>query len=236
MSESPPHRLKQAPGVRLWLHPQVADLEEFSNWLSDGEAQLLARAGQADLVLGTGRGAARRVVLGEAAAALHGVWRINRHGGFLAELLGDRYASPARLMAEIRLSSALRNLGVATPRVLLAMAVRHGLSWRQHLVTEEISDALTIFAAREQPEALAAADELLNQLCQIGLWAPDLHPGNMLWQGGRCWVIDLAGARLLPQALNSEQTAARRARFARYFAKHGGRVPTRFAESNAGLR
>jgi lipopolysaccharide kinase (Kdo/WaaP) family protein len=231
MSDSSPHRLLQAPGVRLWVHPEVASLESFELWLADGENRLVQRARQADAILGTGRGAARRVVLGEASEKIKGVWRINRHGGLLAGLLGDRYPSPTKLLQELRLSAALRKRGIATPRVLLALAVRHGLSWRQHLLSAEVEGAITIFEAREQPDALAAADALLKQLCQIGLWAPDLHPGNMLWQGGQCWVIDLAGARLLAQPLDARQTAARRSRFARYFAKHGGSVPARFAES-----
>lgn len=231
MAESATHLLQTAPGVRLWLAPELAEAEDVAAWLEMGETLLKERAKAASVVIGGGRGSARRVLLGN--PARHGVWRINRHGGLLGGVQGDRYRTPTRLQAELELSEALRSRGIATPRVLLALAVKHGLSWRQHLVTEEIADASTVFDARDQPAALAAADQLLEQLCEAGLWATDLHPGNMLWRDGTCWVIDLAGAKLLAQPLTAEQRLARRRRFARYFAKHGGKVPAPFDEVGA---
>jgi hypothetical protein len=224
--------------------------------------------GDAAGVVGSPGAAARAGDAGDAGdeTTRAGVWRINRHGGLLGGVQGDRYRTPARLQAEIELSEALRSQGIPTPQVLLALAVKHGLSWRQHLVTAEVDGAVTVFDARQQPAALEAADQLLDQLCEVGLWATDLHPGNMLWQessssqagpsragrtgqpgqagrsrqdrtdergeageAGRCWVIDLAGAKLLPNPLTAEQRLARRKRFARYFAKHGGEIPARFA-------
>ncbi len=242
MAESATHLLQTAPGVRLWLATELEGAEDWAAWLADGEAMLNKRAAAADMVVGGGRGSTRRVVFGadgNSAAELdattatvkHGVWRINRHGGLLGGLQGNRYRSPRRLKAELDLSEALRTRGIDTPRVLLALAVKRGLSWRQHLVTEEVPGAVTVFDAREQTAALQAADTLLDQLCDVGLWATDLHPGNMLWQAdaGRCWVIDLAGAKLMPRPLTEPQRFARRQRFARYFAKHGGSVPELFA-------
>lgn len=261
MAESATHLLQTAPGVRLWLAPEVAEAENAAEWLQRGEQLLEQRAAEANAVIGGGRHQTRRVLLGDQAGHVdpnasgwHGVWRINRHGGLLGSVQGDRYRTPTRLQAEIELSEALRSRGIATPRVLLALAVKHGLSWRQHLITEEVAGAVTVFDARKDQEALTAADQLLQRLCDVGLWATDLHPGNMLWQAAeltaetansahptatgrgasRCWVIDLAGAKLLPNPLNPEQRLARRRRFARFFAKHGGEVPPLFADASAG--
>ncbi|NQU47067.1 MAG: hypothetical protein HQ519_00325 [Planctomycetes bacterium] len=233
MPESSPHLLHRGDGVRMWVAAELDQAESWTEWMRRGEQMLAERALQADTVLGHGRGQTRRVVLGE---GVQGVWRVNRHGGVLGGVQGDRYRTSARLAAEVLLSEELRARGIATPKVLFALAMKRGLSWRQHLVTEEIVGATTVFEAREETAALAAADELLSRLCDVGLWATDLHPANMLWQAapsgadseGRCWVIDLAGAKLLPGPLSADQRSARRQRFARYFAKHAGQIPAPF--------
>jgi hypothetical protein len=233
MPESSPHQLYRGDGVRMWVAAELENAESWAEWLQGGEKMLAERALQADTVLGHGRGQTRRVLLGD---GVPGVWRVNRHGGLLGGVQGDRYRTPARLAAEVQLSEDLRARGIATPKVLLALAVKSGLSWRQHLLTEEIVGATTVFDARVDAAALAAADELLNRLCDVGLWATDLHPANMLWQAaqdgaepdGRCWVIDLAGAKLLAGPLSADQRSARRQRFARYFAKHAGQIPAPF--------
>jgi len=217
--------------AKLWLAPQLLG-ESADSWLRQGEDRLWECAAEAgDRVLGTGRAPARAVTIG----GRNGVWRRNRHGGLLGDLQGDRYRSARRLADEISLSRQLRELGVATPQVLLALAQRRTGFWRQNLVTEEVVDAQTVFAARDSAAALDSAADLLEQTFAVGLWATDLHPDNMLWQpddshaaGGRCWVIDLAGARLMGRPLNSEEAQARRSRFARYFQKHAGEVPERF--------
>jgi hypothetical protein len=215
---------------QAWLSvsPALAQGGDWSAWLQNGETQLEALALKADRVLGTGRGAARAVsfVLPDA-TEFHGAWRINRHGGLFGGLRGDRYRGASRLQREVTLSGALRFLGVNTPEVLLALSKCHGKWWRQHLVTEEVRDAVTVFDARESADALQAASALLEQLFSVGLWATDLHPGNLLWQAEQrqCWLIDLAGAELRPQALNSSERRSRVERFARFFKKHGGAEP-----------
>ena len=217
-------------GLRTWRVPgcffahldALADVS-LADWRYSGEAYLRRLAGS---TAGQGRGQARRVRLGN----YRGVWRTNRHGGLLGGLLGDRYLAPDRLQDEVALSQALRLRGLPTPAILLALAVRRGGFWRQHLVTEEVPEAETVFAARAQPEALAAAAALLERLFAAGLWMPDLHPANLLWQRkqGACFVIDLAGARLLNRPLTARERAARLARFRRYFQKHAGAVPAAF--------
>jgi hypothetical protein len=245
MLDSPAPTCLEGPRIRLWLADGLEG-EDAAAWLAGGEALLEARARAAgDRVLGTGRGAARGLEIG----GRSGVWRVNRHGGLLGGLQGARYRSPDRLAREVLLSAWLRSQGVATPEVLLALAVRPGRFWHQHLVTEEVRGARTIFAARDDEAALAAAESMLEQLFELGLWASDLHPGNLLWQpdraahafrqstaaeatpSGRCWLLDLAGASLRNRPLSPNERRARRERFARYFQKHAGAVPARFADA-----
>ncbi len=215
-----------ASGARavLWASPEALPGVDPRLWLVDGEL-LLSAAAREDA--GQGRGAARRVTV----AGLDGVWRRNRHGGWLGGMRGDRYASPRRLAREVALVAHLRRLGIATPPVLLALAAARGRSWRQHLVTARVAEAGTLFAAGADPVAAAAARELLEEIFDVGLWAPDLHPANLLWQAGpgHCWLIDLAGARLLGRPLRAGERRARLRRFLRYFTKHAGAVPAPFA-------
>lgn len=212
------------PHAWLWVAPDLAASQDWQLWLADGESELEKLAAAANRVLGEGRGDARAVTLD---AAAHGVWRTNRHGGMLGGLQGDRYASPERLQQEVELAESLRQEGVRTPRVLLALAQKDGKKWRQHLVTEEVQHAQTVFAARENPAALEAAGVLLEQVFQLGLWATDLHPGNLLWRESdqSCWLIDLAGAKRLPAPLDASQRAARVDRFFRFYRKHAGEEP-----------
>lgn len=209
--------------ARLWMSPMLLGKVDLPLWLADGELLLFANAREA---AGTGRGLARHVQIGDCA----GVWRQNRHGGLLGRWRGDRYSSPRRLAKEVALVDRLRRLELPTPPVLLALAVRRGRSWRQHLVTALVPEAGTVFDHREDPEAAAASRALLEELFDVGLWAPDLHPANLLWQPSarRCWLVDLAGARMLERPLRAGERRARMERFLRYFDKHAGAVPAAF--------
>ena len=211
---------------------------DWNVWLQEGETLLEDLAQKANRVLGTGRGAARAVAFATAdAGGENGVWRINRHGGLLGGLQADRYLEPTRLQEEVELSAQLRALGINTPEVLLALAKRHGAWWRQHLVTREVAGAVTVFDARQDVAALQASTHLLQQLFDAGLWATDLHPGNLLWQAetGKCWLIDLAGAELRSEPLSEPDRKARVERFARFFVKHAGSEPKGLGELRATL-
>lgn len=219
-----------APGARLWLRSELGVGEEqaWADRLRDLPAYLASAAD--GRTFGQGRGVARGVELG----ARIGVWRHNRHGGLCGNLLGDRYWSCKRLVQEVEVSEHLREAGVQTPAILLAGATRRGLFWRLDLVTEDRSDCSTVFACAADPDrrvaALAAARRTLDRLFDLGLWATDLHPANLLFdpEMDGCWVLDLAGARLLGRPLTGAERAARIARFDRYFAKHGNaRIPGR---------
>ncbi len=211
--------------ARLWVATDLADrTAEWPYWCGpSGVRRLEESAAAENRVLGEGRGAAHAVQIQGAA----GVWRKNRHGGALGSLMDDRYSSPARLQAEVSLSERLRGLGLPTPQPLLALAVRSGGWWRQHLVTEEITDARTVYEVRDRANAVEAAGRLLARLFEAGLWATDLHPDNLLWResDGGCWVIDLAGAELRAAPLGARDVEARVARFLRYIEKHAGGLP-----------
>lgn len=209
--------------ARLWLSPLLLGKLDLQQWLADGELLLSANAREA---AGTGRGLARHVRIGPC----DGVWRQNRHGGTLRRWRGDRYLSAGRLAREVALVDRLRRLELPTPPVLLALAARRGRAWRQHLVTALVPEAGTVFDFREDPAAAAAARALLEELFDVGLWAPDLHPANLLWQPApqRVWLVDLAGARLLERPLRAGERRARLDRFLRYFDKHAGGVPAGF--------
>jgi len=219
------HLALTRPRGRLWAWSGLdVDAERsWEPWLEAGEDLLEQAARGSDGIAGLGRGRARRVEL----AGRKGVWRTNRHGGLLGPFLGDRYRDPARLFREVWLSENLRAAKIPTPRVLLALALRRGLHWRQHLVTEEVEGARTVFAAREEPGVLEQAQAFLETLFDLGLWAPDLHPGNLLWEPRtrRIWIIDLAGARRKARPLDPGERRTRRKRFQRFFLKHGAEHP-----------
>lgn len=218
----------QSPGSCLWVREGLrpSRVTDWQEWLQCGEEHLSQAAADAGEVLGKGRANTQLVRV----AGRRGVWRRNHHGGLLGGLLGDRYWNFVRLQQEWQLSEKLRALQIQTPAVLLAFATRRNSWWRQHLVTEEVPEAVTLFAARHDDRALQAGLKFLTRLFDLGLWAPDLHPANLLWQERerRCWLIDLAGARLLPAALSERQRQVRLRRFSRYFAKHAGEVPPPF--------
>ncbi len=206
----------RAPRTRLWLRKGFSGQEDPAEWLENGSRLLRERAGPS---LGAGRGLVRRVQLG----GRLGVWRQNLHGGLLGGLTGPCFLGLTRLEDELLLSETLLAHGISTPEILLAYAERTGICWHQHLVTAEVPGSATVFARAGDPRAQSASRELLERLFTIGLWAPDLHPANLLWQEAeqRCWIIDLADARLLGRPLTPRERASRRARYERYFRKHG---------------
>lgn len=224
MSVSADPRSWTEPHAWLWVAGSLVESRDWSVWQTSGESELQAAAERDGRTLGEGRGAAHAVDLGEGHP---GVWRINRHGGMFGSLQGDRYRNAKRLQEEVLLSEGLREDGVSTPRVLLALAMRNARGWRQHLVTEEVTDAQTIFQAREDPAAMAAAASLMDQVFQLGLWATDLHPDNLLWRPSdqTCWLLDLAGAKRFASPLDRAQRQTRVERFLRYFRKHAGAEP-----------
>jgi 3-deoxy-D-manno-octulosonic acid kinase len=125
-----------------------------------------------------------------------------RHGGLRRALGRELFLAPARPLAELVLACRLRALGLATPRVLAARALRVGLGWRLALVSERAAgeDAGRTLErwrrgelARAARRALCvAAGELVARLHRAGFLHADLHPRNLLVApDGTLAVLDL---------------------------------------------
>jgi len=162
-------------------------------------------------------GLAGRQALGELAlGARRCVVRHFHHGGWLRFLGRELFLSPARPVLELTLAARLRALGLATPHVLAARALRAGPGWRLTLVSErepgldggaELERWRRGQRTRREGRALArAAGEFVARMHQVGLLHADLHPRNLLvGPDGAFSVLDLDKARLLPQLSDLER-------------------------------
>lgn len=161
-----------------------------------------------------------------------------QHGGLLRWLTGERFASPRRPFDEWRLQLRLTSLGVRSPAIVAARAVRTmPWGWRLDLASERIADAqdLGVLLARRRDGRLAdapwrallsAAGRLLADLHERGFEHADLTPRNLLAQiavhpdsAPRLWVIDLDGSRFSDGALQPRRRVANLARLARHLAR-----------------
>ena len=143
-------------------------------------------------------------------------------GGWMAPLLGDRYLDrPPRPFAELAASERARARGVATPRVLAAVAHPAGPGYRAEIATEWLSPghglaALLVPGAYPEPvraAALGAAGEAVGRAHAAGLDHPDLNVSNLFLQpsaGGAwtAWILDLDRARFRHGAGIGEATPA----------------------------
>jgi predicted unusual protein kinase regulating ubiquinone biosynthesis (AarF/ABC1/UbiB family)/nucleotide-binding universal stress UspA family protein len=88
-------------------------------------------------------------------------------------------------MAEI----LARSTGVGVP------ACHHELSTPRLLVMDEVVDGVPLSEAPRGPGRTEATRELLQvyyrQVLDEGFFHADPHPGNMLWAGGKIWLLDL---------------------------------------------
>lgn len=180
------------------------------------------------------RGAAGRGGVGELRVGGHAlVCRPYRRGGWLAGLLGDRYASPRRARDELLVLAELQRRGVAVVGPVAAVARRSGLCWRLRLCTERLAGARTSSQFLAEHAALrrrtaAAIARTVRAAFDAGLRHPDLHLDNVLCVEAagdvRAVLVDLDRARLGPPV----DTAARDAmlsRMLRYCVKHAHRLP-----------
>lgn len=161
-----------------------------------------------------------------------------QHGGLLRWLTGERFASPRRPFDEWRLQLRLTSLGVRSPAVVAARAVRATpWGWRLDLASERVADAqdLGVLLARRRDGRLAdapwralltAAGRLVADLHERGFEHADLTPRNLLAQiqvppgsAPRLWVIDLDGSRLADGALQAGRRVANLARLERHLSR-----------------
>ena len=114
------------------------------------------------------------------------------HGGLARAITGRRFKDPARPFEELRLSERLRGLGIRTPRVIAARAVRAaGPGFELSLVIERVDGTIDVGrlmgdvrAGRAPKGALrrAVADSglLVGSLHRAGFLHADLQPANLL--------------------------------------------------------
>jgi 3-deoxy-D-manno-octulosonic acid kinase len=153
---------------------------------------------------GSGRAATALVALPGGGPRV--VVRRLRHGGWLAPLLGDRYASPARVVRELDATARLRDTGAPVPEPVLALARRRRFGFSLALATvyeEGAVDALSFLASGPEDERLlraaAAVGAALRRFHDAGGHHPDLHVKNLLLRetraGAEALVIDLDRGR-----------------------------------------
>jgi len=170
-----------------------------------------------------------------------------QHGGLLRWLTGERFASPRRPFEEWRVQSRLSALGVASPAVVAARAVRGGVPlWRLDLATERVPGALDLGVLLVQRRdgaladpswrcLLAAAGRLVAKLHELGFEHADLTPRNLLAEveglaagEPRLWVLDLDGSCFAGAALDERRRVANLARLQRHLlrmqSEHGARL------------
>ena len=177
---------------------------------------------------GSGRAATARVALPGGPQL---VVRRLRHGGLLAPLLGDRYASPARVLRELDVTARLRAAGAPVAEPVLALARRRRIGFALALATvyeEGAADALAFLASSPDDEriarAAAAVGAALRRFHDTGGRHPDLHVKNLLLRetraGADALVIDLDRARA-GDAPGAAQRAAEIGRLGRSLLKRG---------------
>jgi glycosyltransferase involved in cell wall biosynthesis len=110
----------------------------------------------------------------------------------LLKLFIDRSGFRRHWQREAAGLAALREAGIATPRILAQVENRKGRA--ALLITEYLAEAQTLADlppdAPDWPVATAAAVALLGRMHQAGLAQHDIHPGNFLWADGAVYAID----------------------------------------------
>lgn len=141
------------------------------------------------------------------------VLRRGMRGGLLRPVLKDSYLRPPggefRNVEEIFLLDDLYSAGVSVPRPLVAL-VSGSSCYRTFLGTERVKNAKNLFQmAREGSEEslLVSVSELAGKearkTLEFGIFHPDLHPGNVLFDEERVFLIDFDKAcRFSPSPAN----------------------------------
>ena len=156
-----------------------------------------------------------------------------RHGGVLANRLGDRFLRPHRAFREFEIWLALRERGVSLPRPVLAVSRRKGPFWRSALASidrKAARDAAEWLQTRPDPERFRATcvafARTLRDFHDAGGLHGDLHLGNILVEitaepeRPQCWLIDLDRTRILSR-VSARRRMRELVRLVRSFEKTG---------------
>jgi 3-deoxy-D-manno-octulosonic acid kinase len=141
-----------------------------------------------------GRGSAWFVEASFGAAVL----RHYRRGGLLARVNAERYlwlgVENARCTREYRLLRTMHSQGLPVPAPLAAGWWRHGMFYRQALLTERIPDALSLaelMLRNPQRTPWEAVGQVIARFHRAGVWHADLNAHNILRDArGHIWLID----------------------------------------------
>lgn len=141
-----------------------------------------------------GRGSAWFVEASFGAAVL----RHYRRGGLLARLNADRYlwlgVDNARCTREYRLLRAMQSQGLPVPAPIAAGWWRHGLFYRQALLTERIPGAVSLaelMLRNPRRTPWEAVGQVIARFHRAGVWHADLNAHNILRDAsGNIWLID----------------------------------------------
>jgi 3-deoxy-D-manno-octulosonic acid kinase len=161
-------------------------------------------------------------------------------GGLLAPLTRDRFlrVGPRRPHNELRVSCALRSLGIPTPEVLVSVVYPSGIIYRGDVARDEVPDARDLadclfgepsLDEADRIAAMAAAGRLVRWLHLRGVIHPDLNLRNILleWAGRppRPYVLDLDKCRTVARvpASRRRRMLRRLRRSARRFEERTGR-------------
>lgn len=132
------------------------------------------------------------------------------HGGALAGLLGDCFASARRPLRELAVTAALRAQGAPVPRPALVAGRRRGLCWSLAFATFYEEGARDLMRVLRGPgpgpaqmlRCAAAAGRAVRRFHDLGGRHADLQAANLLLRetpaGAEVLLIDLDRARLGP--------------------------------------
>ncbi len=158
-----------------------------------------------------GRAALQTVALPEGG---HALVRSCRHGGLLRRITRHWFVSrPPRPFAELAVTAAARERGLATAEVLAALVARGIGPWyRGWLVTRELTGARDLWAALPGQRSGAGTEMVLSLVGRtlrlmhtLGIDHADLNLRNILVRDDepfpRIYIIDFDKARLFPGAV-----------------------------------
>ncbi|HED66227.1 MAG TPA: hypothetical protein ENJ09_11805 [Planctomycetes bacterium] len=104
------------------------------------------------------------------------------------------FLRPSKARRAAHLHAKLSWVPVPAPLCLLDLRRALPSGVRGVLVTRFI-DGQTLGEVRRNPDALLRLAELLARMHERGLHHGDLHPGNLIWDRERWWLLDLDGIR-----------------------------------------
>lgn len=157
-------------------------------------------------------------------------------GGWVGSISSDKFlsvpSSRLRPIEEFKALQKLRTAGCAVPEPLMAAAVFGPLSifYRAAIATGEVPASRNLLAALldaqidrlgGQEMAKLAGSEAAKIL-EAGIIHTDLHPGNVLCQGDRVWIVDFDKSATVSGLTSLEFARARiLSRWNRSADKHG---------------